>query len=267
VDDREGFFRRTLDSLEATWTSGRRGGKKPRTVILAAVFAGIGLILLARMLIVHSWAPSQPELPPAEDVSVLSDLASSPAPAPQAPGPAASSGAEPIANPAPPRAEQTVPSPPSKEVQTLLAAADQIDRLGQFLKPSADVAAPPRNPSGPEEVLPPIPQSKIPGPHSSREAKQEYAILLQLRDEAAMKVAHNLVRGRETEITGERAFTVANRLRAKARALGAGEEISQPAAPHYAAPGPPLTQQEIEDTIRVLLGTDDGNEVVRLLNR
>lgn len=288
VDEKASLFKNTLDRIEGSWAStGRIQGQRTK-IIVAGVFAAIGLILLFRMLVLHPWAPLHSLVTSSpKPASVLSsegqtaggspssvrDAGSAPSHSSVLPSALAPSNGSPGAgNPGAPQPGKPVSPEERKRADTILAAADQLERLSQFLVPTAGAAVRPRNPEGPEAVLPPIPKDQAIGPNATPEEKQRFAALMIRREETANQVAHYIVSARQMGITGEQARSAAVRLRQDARSIlgetqGGASSTGSSGSEHWAAPGSPLSQTQLEQIIRVLLGTDDGGKVVRLLGQ
>lgn len=284
VGDDGSMLKGVIDRIEGAWsTQGRRSGGQKR-MLAAAAFAGVGLILLIRMLFVHTWtlesggsssgsSSASSVLAPQGNAAVattgsggtgsgLSD------PSSVAGGPGSESGGGSQTAEAPAGSASSAPMSP--EAKTLIAAAEQLDRLSPFLAPTADSTVPPTNPKGPGAVVPPIPQDRIPDANASPEARQEFSRLIADRDQLAMKVAGYIVAARQKGITGDRVAAVSARLRSKAESLGvkdaAGSTVVPSGTSYWAAPGKPLTDGDVDETIRVLLGPEDGENVIRALH-
>jgi len=118
-------------------------------------------------------------------------------------------------------------------------------------------------------VIPPISPDRIPDANASPEAREEYNRLIADRDQLAMKVAGYIVSARQKGITGDRVGAVSARLRSRAESLGGkdagGSTVVPSGTSYWAAPGKPLTDGDVDETIRALLGPEDGENVIRAL--
>ncbi len=151
--------------------------------------------------------------------------------------------------------------------ETLITAAEQIERLARFLLTDAAPYAQPANPTSEEDLLPPIPSEIMAGPAASAAEKARYMEYLSRREDLLMDVVNNLAEARGLGISMERALATARLLREEAARLdsppGEGRDLTNPSA-HWAAPGGPLVEDEIRQVLTTLLSETDANEVIRI---
>jgi hypothetical protein len=275
VDDRDGVLKSTLNRIEGLWASKGRSQRNKRTVIAATIFASLGVILLARVLIQRPWVLPLPQTRRGGDVSVLDKGPVRPVGGQTTDGQAVRPPGKPTVG-VDSTAEAPAPAgaaPSGKEIErgrTLLAGAEQLERLSKYLVLSPESQAPPVDPRTPEDVLPPIPEDEIPGPSASPDAKNRFETLLISRENLAMEIAQSIIRARTEGLTADRALVAAAMVRRRAEALLGGESYAPPPSPAYSIPPGAeerYTEGQIEDVIGVLLGSKAAGEVLGILRK
>lgn len=239
----------TLDQLlhksltaPTTTAAERRMILKSWAAILVVV---LGAILLVRLVIVRPWSPKAPKTPQAV-VLAQKDAA-------------AGLGIIPASTPL--RAAQAGDTPAVQDAEALEAAADQLQRMALFLASKEDPSAPPPNPAHYESLLPPLAPEDMPGPDATREQLDRLELLQYQRQTLGESIAMNLQNARTLGITREQATAAADQLFREAHAIrsklaeksgGATPTPPPPSAPASSPPSP----QEVQTTVRQLLGSD-----------